>query len=486
VIKCRPGDVERGVLQKLARMGLLRMFLGVESASPAGLCSIGRRQDVDQSHAALALASELRISAQFTLMCFHPEATVSTLRADLDFFRRHRQHALNFCRTEIYAGTPLEARMRAAGRVHGDYLGRAYVIRDPAVEVASTLAMRAFYERCWSSDSLMESAIGLDHLAATLCHFEPHARREPVMGAITSWRQRVNDDLIDLLSHLTDVCERTPDLRSPTLQRQARELVLRERATREPLLEEGRRLRQELNARAAASGPRVLAASPRRRLILQTAAATCLAASVAGCGGVSDTSVSEYAPPPLQDTDGDGLPDECEESIFGTDPESADSDADGVLDGDENHDGGMMTNAEEQEVAGDFACEDVDDVGVSEYAPPPLEDTDEDGLPDECEETIFGTDPSRVDTDGNGVPDGDENHDFGTMTNAEEQQSAGPYQCQDIDDTGVNEFAAAPLEPLGSDDDQPRWARVIFDDGFDGDPTESLHDATAKRPPRKA
>ena len=54
--------------------------------------------------------------------------------------------------------------------------------------------------------------------------------------------------------------------------------------------------------------------------------------------------MSEYAAPPLEDTDGDGLYDKYEEEIFGTSPTSTDTDNDGIADGDEDHDGDGVSN----------------------------------------------------------------------------------------------------------------------------------------------
>jgi anaerobic magnesium-protoporphyrin IX monomethyl ester cyclase len=445
-IKCRPGDVERTTFEKLRGMGLLRVFLGVESASAAGLCSIGRRQEVVASEAALDLCRELGISAQFTLMCFHPDATLETLRADLDFFRRHAGHAQNFCRVETYAGTPLEARLRANGRGKGDYLARTYTISDPVVDIASRLAVRIFHDRCWATDSLMEIAIGLDHLRGVLRRFHRGPEIEPARASVADWTRRVNLDLVSLLEELVRIAAETRGLEDSELIRRTRELVERERATRSALLTEGLRLRDHVRALGIASAER-----PRRApRLLQTAAAVTLAAAVASCGGEAERpGVSEYAPPPMQDSDGDGLPDQCETEIFGTNSNLADTDGNGVLDGDENHDGGTMTNAEEQQQAGAYACADASDM-MSEYAPPPLTDTDGDGLPDQCETEIFGTNPNLADTDGNGVPDGDENHDYGYMTNLEEQQQAGAYACADAPDM-MSEYAPPPLVDTDGD-----------------------------------
>ncbi len=468
-IKCRPADAERSVFEKLARMGLLRVFLGVESGSAAGLASIGRtpgargrEADVAAAEAALALCQELGISAQYTLMCFHPDATLATVCDDLDFFRRHQGFPLNFCRVETYAGTPLEARLRAAGRGRGDYLARTYTIADPAVDVASRLATRIFHERCWATDSLMEVAIGLDHLGGVLRHFHGGPGVAAARSRVQDWTVRVNRDLVALLTELVQIASETAGLEDPALLRRTRTLVERERASRAALQREGLALREHVRALGMAASARAEArvAAPRAARLRQTAVAATLAAAVLSCGGETrGDGVSEYAPPPLQDRDGDGLPDQCEEGIFGTDPALADSDGDGTPDGDENHDGGSMTNAEEQQAAGDYSCADYSDM-MSEYAPSPLDDTDGDGLPDQCEQEIFGTDPELADTDGDGVADGSEDHDGGGMTNLLEQElGGGDSSCNDVNDM-INEVAAAPL-PAPADGDLERWARAV-------------------------
>jgi ankyrin repeat protein len=50
----------------------------------------------------------------------------------------------------------------------------------------------------------------------------------------------------------------------------------------------------------------------------------------------------------MSDSDKDDLFNACEEQIFGTSPTISDTDADGILDGDEDHDGDGLTNLEEQ------------------------------------------------------------------------------------------------------------------------------------------
>jgi radical SAM superfamily enzyme YgiQ (UPF0313 family) len=368
VIKCRPHDAERSVFHRLRDMGLLRVFLGVESSSAAGLVSIGRRQTAAESEAALALCTELGISAQYTIMCFHPDATLQTVRDDLAFMRRHLHHALNFCRTEIYAGTPLLQRMQTAGRARGDYLAHTYTIADPRVQLACTAALRIFKQRCWAMRGLMERVIGLDHLSAVAGRFYGQRATRSVRAEIARWRDDANRALVDLLEEVVERCA-AAGVPSAALEADLLDLAYRERLGRLLLLERGAALHRQLDDLVLArvglvrqDTLRPVARAPLRQLA-RHAAAVLLALGTTGA--TACIGVSEYAPPPLEDTDSDGLPDECETTIFGTDPSDPDSDDDGTRDGDEDHDDDGLTNQQEQDEAGPYECRDISPPGDS-------------------------------------------------------------------------------------------------------------------------
>lgn len=92
------------------------------------------------------------------------------------------------------------------------------------------------------------------------------------------------------------------------------------------------------------------------------------------------------------DTDGDGLGDYYEVFSTYTDPTMADTDENGIKDGDEDFDEDGLTNLEE----------------LLNETYPYSEDSDNDGLSDGDEVNNFGTDPLVADTDGDGLDDGDE------------------------------------------------------------------------------
>lgn len=88
----------------------------------------------------------------------------------------------------------------------------------------------------------------------------------------------------------------------------------------------------------------------------------------------------------ILDTDGDGLSDEWEQQIFGTDPTKKDTDGDSFTDANEIRD---FFDPRKKKVSKVFT------------------DTDKDGLDDRLE-WLFKTDPFNPDTDGDGFTDGDE------------------------------------------------------------------------------
>ncbi len=138
-------------------------------------------------------------------MIFHPDATLATLRSDVAFMRRFSGNPLNFCRAEIYAGTPLEKRMIALGRARGDYLARVYSLSDPIAALACNTSLDLFESRCWSSGSLMQNAIGLDHLAATLKRFNRKRRASALCRRVGNWLRSVNLDTTDLLEEVINL-----------------------------------------------------------------------------------------------------------------------------------------------------------------------------------------------------------------------------------------------------------------------------------------
>lgn len=114
------------------------------------------------------------------------------------------------------------------------------------------------------------------------------------------------------------------------------------------------------------------------------------------------------------DSDGDGLSDYDECYITLTDPLNADTDGNGITDGEDDLEGDGISNAEEIRLGTDPTKGDADGDDLTDYeevytygTDPLKEDTDGDGLSD-YDDIILGFSPLLQDTDGNGVIDSEE------------------------------------------------------------------------------
>ncbi|MBW3670201.1 MAG: Ig-like domain-containing protein [Acidobacteria bacterium] len=140
------------------------------------------------------------------------------------------------------------------------------------------------------------------------------------------------------------------------------------------------------------------------------------------------------------DTDGDGIPDEYELEILGTDPADADSDDDGLDDGDDDRDGDGLPNEVEMRIGSDPRDADTDRDGVRDGE----EDEDADDL-NFLGELLAGTDPAVADTDADGWKDGWEVAG-GTdpLLSTSFPQSSFPYQTINLVRPGAAPAGAPP------------------------------------------
>ncbi len=126
------------------------------------------------------------------------------------------------------------------------------------------------------------------------------------------------------------------------------------------------------------------------------------------------------------DTDSDGLGDAFEVR-FQFNPLNPDSDGDGIRDGADDEDGDTLTNAEEAALGTSPRLNDTDNDGlkdqeeVSIYLTDPTKaDSDGDLLSDGTEVKLTATNPMVKDTDGDGIQDADEDPDADGFTNRQE------------------------------------------------------------------
>ena len=207
VVKARPDDVDERVFSVLEDIGLLRVYLGIEAGSTSGLRVLGRGVDLAENHRALSLLRERDVYTCFNMLAFDPESTIASLRETFGFLRRYADVPMNFCRTEIYVGTPLMTKLAREGRLIGDVFGWDYAIREPAAERAFRVFASAFHDRNFRCDGLMNATLGLGyhlHLART---FYPRALTSALRQRVDAITREVNLDCVTRMERILSFAE---------------------------------------------------------------------------------------------------------------------------------------------------------------------------------------------------------------------------------------------------------------------------------------
>ncbi len=185
IVKARPNDLDPEVLSAMKeRLGLIRIYVGIESNSERGLLTLGRRVRSAQNQAALELVERSGIFACFNTLIFDPSSQIKDLETNLAFMQKFAAVPQNFGRVELYAGTPLLASMQAEGRCEGDYLDWDYRIRDDRAQRVFELTMKCFYVRNFSEEAAPHRLMGTRFIVEVAARFHPQVFCEP-------WRTEV-------------------------------------------------------------------------------------------------------------------------------------------------------------------------------------------------------------------------------------------------------------------------------------------------------
>jgi hypothetical protein len=300
-IKARPDEVDEEIFSLLISLGLFRVFLGVEAGTADSLQSLGRGQTVSHNERALDVVNRLGLHACFNLLLLNPDSTLEDLAANVAFLRRRPHNPLNFCRTEIYAGTPLEQKLRRQGRLLGDYFGYDYRIADPRAQAACEAIYQLFRTRNWAQRGLHPLVMQVDYENSLLVHFHESGQRGALTPEVKAFVERANLNSAGYLDEVVAMAAQAPAGTQRT--RFVEDAAARLRADEEVLTATGEALLQRIRTRAQLLAQR---RQPGRRAGRTLAAAAGLAATVAvassGCNSTrSDpTHFSEMIAAPLQ------------------------------------------------------------------------------------------------------------------------------------------------------------------------------------------
>lgn len=201
-IKARPDNIDRKLFEYLKEIGLFRVFLGIEAGTELTLRALGRSQTLEQNQDALKTLNEIDIHACFNMLLFGPDTTIEDLRGNVEFLHEHPHNPMNFCRTELYAGTPLETKMRREGRLLGDFWGYDYRIADDRVQHAFELVEECLTGRHRGLSCVNHLAMEADYDNQVLGHF--FGVRPRLRNSVKAFIARLNRNTARYLLDVVD------------------------------------------------------------------------------------------------------------------------------------------------------------------------------------------------------------------------------------------------------------------------------------------
>jgi anaerobic magnesium-protoporphyrin IX monomethyl ester cyclase len=208
--KCRPDTLTPDLARRLAELGVIRLYVGVENASACGAEHLNRRVSVQAVGQALDACSEAGITSCYNLLLFEPDTTLDDVATNVAFIRAHAEHPINFCRAEPYLGTPLYHRLKEDGNLAGSFLGWDYRLSDDRAELLFRICAAAFRERNFASEGVANRYMGLNYSAGVLDWFYRvgDIRKERLRDRAHELTKDISLDTAELLEQALDLASR--------------------------------------------------------------------------------------------------------------------------------------------------------------------------------------------------------------------------------------------------------------------------------------
>jgi radical SAM superfamily enzyme YgiQ (UPF0313 family) len=245
-IKARPDSITRESVEVLDDLGLFRVFLGVENASERGLRNLNRKCSYEQILNSLEILNAFDVHVAFNLLMFEPDTILDDILINLRFIEQHIENPFNFCRAEVHTGTGLEDKLKAEGRLLGDYFGHDYRLKDPYSEAFHKIANYAFFERNFSDFGLHYFNMQVDFCFQLLRRFHPELLTQSLRASARNFIKETNLDTYDCLCQIYDFVKITDPVDQVRLKDFARRMRVQVDQRSQALHERGKYVLQLL------------------------------------------------------------------------------------------------------------------------------------------------------------------------------------------------------------------------------------------------
>jgi anaerobic magnesium-protoporphyrin IX monomethyl ester cyclase len=197
LIKARPDSITEEVADRLGKLGVVGVFLGVENASATGLKALIRGSEVHSIGRAFEILQKHNIIVTYNLLMFHPDATLDEINENILFMKHHPGYPFDFGRAEVVAGSPLERQVIKDGLLQGSWPNWDYRIRDPDVDRMFRINLATFRRPDSGYSRLAHSLIALAYGAYVVRRLYPGPAAENVYGETGDLINKSNAFVLD-------------------------------------------------------------------------------------------------------------------------------------------------------------------------------------------------------------------------------------------------------------------------------------------------
>lgn len=158
-VSCRIDDVDAELIEKMKEVGLMSVYIGIESGNKQGLKTYNKRYVVDDIYPALSILKDLKMLFEFGFMILNPDSTIATVKEDIEFLKeigKEGDAVVSFTKMVPYTGTPIARRLKEEGRLKGTIASPDYPYRDPKLEFLQLFFSQAFHFRNFDNEGLVE------------------------------------------------------------------------------------------------------------------------------------------------------------------------------------------------------------------------------------------------------------------------------------------------------------------------------------------
>lgn len=197
-LKTRADSVQPEIIKILKEIGLIRVFVGIESGTQNLLSKLGRKSRDNGSLRALQVLRDFNVPAYFNALLFGPDIRFEEIEPELAFLEKCADFPFEIVEVVIYGKTGLYISLKEEKRLHGNYLDYEYDYLDVTTQNTHSIISQ-LESRHFGVYSPIKMAADLGFNLGIMQVFYPGAFTNEMAIKVAELNQKINQDQIRVI-----------------------------------------------------------------------------------------------------------------------------------------------------------------------------------------------------------------------------------------------------------------------------------------------